>query len=238
MVAESLPYGWQERSPKQVAAIVLLILMAMVLSFVELPVVPGAEWLKYDPSGIVSLLATILYGSWIGVAVAVTSWIPHLVTDPLGAFMNIMATVSLILVVGTVYRRKPCLMHAVLGCAAGVVVSSAVSICLNFVVTPLYMGATYEQVASLVLPALLPFNVVKALANSVVAIVSYRKLKTRAPQCARSASKPTRRLRFARIPGGPVSETRAARHDRTPGKQVAFGPEGLLEFCVLKFSCT
>ena len=29
MVAESLPYGWQERSPKQVAAIVLLILMAM-----------------------------------------------------------------------------------------------------------------------------------------------------------------------------------------------------------------
>ena len=129
MVAESLPYGWQERSPKQVAAIVLLILMAMVLSFVELPVVPGAEWLKYDPSGIVSLLATILYGSWIGVAVAVTSWIPHLVTDPLGAFMNIMATVSLILVVGTVYRRKPCLMHAVLGCAAGVVVSSAVSIC-------------------------------------------------------------------------------------------------------------
>lgn len=50
MVAESLPYGWQERSPKQVAAIVLLILMAMVLSFVELPVVPGAEWLKYDRS--------------------------------------------------------------------------------------------------------------------------------------------------------------------------------------------
>ena len=38
MVAESLPYGWQERSPKQVAAIVLLILMAMVLSFVELSV--------------------------------------------------------------------------------------------------------------------------------------------------------------------------------------------------------
>lgn len=50
------------------------------------------------------------------------------------------------------------------------------SICLNFVVTPLYMGAAYEQVAALVLPALLPFNVFKALANSIVAIVSYRKL--------------------------------------------------------------
>ena len=41
MVAESLPYGWQGVREKQVAAIVLLILMAMVLSFVELPVVPG-----------------------------------------------------------------------------------------------------------------------------------------------------------------------------------------------------
>ena len=29
MVAESLPYGWQERSPKQVAAIVLLIILAL-----------------------------------------------------------------------------------------------------------------------------------------------------------------------------------------------------------------
>lgn len=173
---DKLPYGWRKRSPKQIAAIVLLILMAMVLSFVEVPVVPGAEWLKYDPSGIVSLLATLLYGSWIGVGIAVASWIPHIISDPLGAFMNIMATVSLILVVGTVYRRRPSLLHAVLGCAAGVVVSSAVSICLNFVVTPLYASSTYEMVAAMVLPALLPFNVLKALANSVVAIVSYRKL--------------------------------------------------------------
>lgn len=175
---DDVPYGWQKRSPKQAAAIVLLILMAMVLSFVELPVVPGVEWLKYDPSGIVSLLSTILYGSWIGVGVAVASWIPHIFTDPLGALMNIMATVSLIVVVGTVYRRKPSLLHAVLGCAAGVIVSTVVAICLNFVVTPLYMGATYGQVTAMVLPALLPFNVFKALANSVVAIVSYRKLAT------------------------------------------------------------
>lgn len=173
---DGLPYGRRERSPKQIAAIVLLVLMAMVLSFVEAPVVPGAEWLKYDPSGVISLLATLLYGSWIGVGVAVASWIPHLLTDPLGAFMNIMATVSLILVVGRVYRRRPSLMHAVLGCAAGVVVSTAVSVCLNFVVTPLYASATYEMVAAMVLPALLPFNVFKALANSVLAIVSYRKL--------------------------------------------------------------
>lgn len=173
---DKLSGGWRRRSPKQVVAIVLLILMAMVLSFVRFPVASGAAWLKYDPSGIVSLLATFLYGPWIGMGVAAASWIPHLVTDPLGASMNIMNTVSLIVVVGTVYRRNPGLPHAILGCVAGVVVSAAVSICLNFVVTPLYMGATYDQVAQMVLPVLLPFNVFKALANSIISIVSYRKL--------------------------------------------------------------
>lgn len=173
---DALAHEWHKCSPKQIAAVVLLVLMAMVLSFVEFPVVPGAEWLKYDPSGVVSLLAAILYGPWVGAAVAVAAWIPHLVADPLGAFMNIMATLSLIFVAATLYRRKPDLTHAILGCAAGVVAVSAVAICLNFVVTPLYMGATYEEVAALVLPALLPFNVFKALANSVIAIVSCRKL--------------------------------------------------------------
>ncbi len=173
-----LPSGWQKRPPKQIAAIVLLILMAMVLSFVEAPIVPGAGWLKYDLSGVISLLATLLYGSWIGIAVTAISWIPHLIANPLGAFMNIMATTSLIVVVGAVYRRRPGLPYAVLGCAAGVVFSTAVSVCLNFVVMPLYVETTYEQIAALVLPALLPFNVFKALANAALAMVLYRRLAT------------------------------------------------------------
>ncbi len=173
---DNLPHGWEKRSSKQTVAIVLLVLMSMVLSFVEVPIVPAAQWLKYDTSGVMSLIAVILYGPWIGIGVAVASWVPHLINDPIGAFMNIAVTVTLILVVGEMYRRKPCFSRAILGCACGTVIACVVAICLNFVVTPAYTGATYEEVVALVLPALLPFNVFKAVANSVLAVASYRKL--------------------------------------------------------------
>lgn len=169
-------FGSYRRSPKQAVAIVLLVLMAMVLSFVGFPVAFGAEWLKYDLSGVVSVLTTLLYGSWVGIGVAAASWIPHLVTDPLGASMNIINTVSLIVVAGSLYRRKPGLSHAVLGCLAGIAVSVVVSICLNFVVTPLYTRGSYQDVLSMVLPIILPFNLFKGLLNSLIAIVSFRKL--------------------------------------------------------------
>jgi len=168
--------GVRGRSPKQLAALVILILMAMVTSFVEIPLIPNAEWLKYDPSGIIAVLATLLYGPWVGTAVAVLAWIPRLVTDPLGAFMNIMASVSMVIVMGLIYRQYPTFKRAVEGACVGVVVSVLVSICLNFVVTPLYLPATYEDVAALVLPSLLPFNVIKAVVNGAVALVVYRKL--------------------------------------------------------------
>ena len=171
-----VPRGWKNRSSKQSVAIVLLILMSMVLSFVEIPIIPTAQWLQYDMSGVMSLIAAILYGPWIGIGVAVASWVPHLVSNPIGSLMNIAVTVTLIVVVSEMYRRKPCFSRAVSGCACGTVVACAVAICLNFVVTPAYTGATYEDVVALVLPALLPFNALKALINSAIAVASYRRL--------------------------------------------------------------
>lgn len=175
---DDVPRGWNNRSSKQSVAIVLLILMSMVLSFVEIPIIPTAQWLKYDMSGVMSLIAAILYGPWVGIGVAVASWIPHLINNPIGSFMNIVATVALIVVVSEMYRRKPCFSRAVSGCICGTVVACVVAVCLNFVVTPAYMDASYEDIVALVLPALLPFNVFKALINSVIAVASYRRLSS------------------------------------------------------------
>ena len=170
------PSGWKQRSTKQSVAIVLLIFMSMVLSFVEFSIIPEAEWLKYDTSGVVSLIATFLYGPWIGTGVAFASWIPHLLNNPIGSFMNIAMMLTLIIVAGEVYRRKPCFSRAILGCACGTVLACGVAICLNFAVTPAYMGASYEEILALLLPAILPFNLFKALANSFLAVISYRRL--------------------------------------------------------------
>ena len=162
---------------KQVATFVILILMAMVLSFIDTPLIPGVDWLTYDPSGVVVGLTALLWGPWQGVAVAALSWIPHLATGFLGASMNIMASASMAVVFGSLCRRRRGVARVALAGAASVAAATVVSVCLNFVVTPMYLSTTYEAVAALVVPYLLPFNVIKAAANVTLAAVAYFKLR-------------------------------------------------------------
>ena len=169
-----MPVPSTQWSSKQLAIYVVLVLMSMVLSFIEVSFFLGAPWLLYDASGAVAALAALMYGPWMGVAVAALSWIPHLVGDPLGAFMNIMASASMALVLGSVARKgcpKPLFAGGVL---ASVALATAVSICLNFVVTPLYFSMTYQDVVALVAPYLLPFNLLKAALNVAAALAAHR----------------------------------------------------------------
>ncbi|MEG0072245.1 MAG: ECF transporter S component [Raoultibacter sp.] len=166
----------RERSPKQMAALAILIAMAMVLSFVEIPLIESAPWLKYDASGIIALLAMLIYGPLAGVAVAILAWVPHLVTNPLGAFMNIIASVVVVVVMWLIYRKKRSLPFAIGGALVGSACSIIVSIALNFLVMPIYLPLTFIDVANSILPALLPYNIAKLAINCAVALVAYRKL--------------------------------------------------------------
>lgn len=167
----------KDRSSRKTAALVLLAAMAMTLSFVEIPLIQSAPWLQYDPSGAVSALVSLLFGPWVGAAVAVCSWTPHLVADPLGAFMNIMSASSLALTVSAARGKSDAPLRLAAACLAAVAASAAISICLNFVVTPVYLGVSYDYVAATVMPSLLPFNIVKSSVNVTLAAVASVKIK-------------------------------------------------------------
>lgn len=177
MMTDILPQGWSERSAKQIVAIVILVLLTMTLSFIELPVAPQAHWLKYDPSGIVTLLAALLYGPAVGMVVAVLAWVPHLIVSPVGSLMNIASTTVLLLTMSAVYRRKPTFGFAVVGALVGVAAVVAVMSCLNMAITPLVVhDVTYQDVTSLVPSAVAPFNLGKASVNAAVTVACYRPL--------------------------------------------------------------
>ncbi len=74
-------------STKRIAMYALFVAPSMAVSFVEFPIVPGVEWLKYDPSGIVSLVAGFAYGPAAAVIVSVLGFLPHLFTNPWGTLM-------------------------------------------------------------------------------------------------------------------------------------------------------
>jgi riboflavin transporter FmnP len=174
-------------STRTIALEALLCAAAMALSFVEIPS-PGAAFLKYDPSGIFPLLAGLWFGAWPAVIVGVISWIPHLLMNPVGALMAIAVNLALALPVAWMMhtgRRKdgshssanrfahqsarPSVGRLIAALAVGTVVSIAIAIGANLIVTPLYTSASVNAVARMIVPILLPFNAFKSIVNCVVA---------------------------------------------------------------------
>jgi riboflavin transporter FmnP len=67
-----------------------------------------------------------------------------------------------------IYRRQRTMRGAVLGLVVGGIVCLAACIVGNLIVTPFYTGMPLEAVIGLIVPALLPFNLIKIVANCVV----------------------------------------------------------------------
>lgn len=168
--------GW---STKRIATTALFCAVAAIATlFLEFPILPGVTFLKYDPSAIVALVAGFAFGPGTGLLVSVLPYLVHLATQSgvYGALMAIIATLSLVLPASLVYQRMTSFKGAVLGMVVGAVVCLAVVIGANIVITPLYMGAPRETVIAMIVPALLPFNLLKVAINCVVTALVYKPL--------------------------------------------------------------
>ncbi|MBP3892710.1 MAG: ECF transporter S component [Atopobiaceae bacterium] len=168
--------GW---STKRIATTALFCAVAAIATlFIEFPILPGVTFLKYDPSAIVALVAGFAFGPSTGVVVSVLPYLVHLATQSgvYGAFMAIVATLSLVLPASIVYQRDTSFRGALIGMAVGAVVCLVTTIIANIIVTPLYMGAPREAVIGMIVPVLLPFNAIKIAINCVVTALVYKPL--------------------------------------------------------------
>jgi len=104
-------------------------------------------------------------------------YLVHLAT-PSGAYgvlMAMLATLSLVVPASLVYRRDTTRRGAVIGMVVGGVICVAICIAGNLVITPLFSPKmTLDDVIGLILPALLPFNVIKIVLNCVLTGLIYK----------------------------------------------------------------
>lgn len=166
--------GW---STKRIAITALMCAVAAICTlFLEFPILPGVTFLKYDPSAIVALIAGFAFGPATGVVVSTVSYLPHIATQSgiYGMVMAIIATLSLVLPASLVYRRNTTMRGALVGMGVGAVVCLACCIAANLVITPIYMGAPVQTVVDMIVPVLLPFNIIKIVINCVVCTLVYK----------------------------------------------------------------
>ncbi|EFH27272.1 hypothetical membrane protein [Gardnerella vaginalis AMD] len=73
-----------------------------------------------------------------------------------------------------IYKKMHTRKGAIIGLLAGSIIAIALAIAGNLVITPLYAHMTVSQVVALIIPALLPFNIIKLALHVVVTMLIYK----------------------------------------------------------------
>ena len=161
---------------KRITTIAMLCALAYVVMAVGR--VPVVLFLKYDPKDVVITLGGLIWGPMtaclVSVLVSVLEMFTVSDTGILGCIMNILSTCAFACTASAIYRKKRTLAGAVAGLAAGCAVMVSAMLLWNYLITPLYMGYPREAVAELLLPAFLPFNLLKSGLNAGITFLLYK----------------------------------------------------------------
>ena len=161
---------------RKLVTMALLCAIGVLLSFVEFPLLPGVTWLKYDASAMPALVCGFAYGPGAGLAVGVVGAIIHgiLMADFTGALMNILVVIGFVGPAAFVYARQRTFRGALWGLALSVVAAIVMAVVGNLLLTPSWLGVPFDAVVALIIPVLVPFNLLKALINGALTIVVYK----------------------------------------------------------------
>ena len=168
-----------ERIRKMVTMAILVAISIVLVSVIHVPLIPAVPFLEYDPADIPILIGAFAYGPVAGIILTVvTSVIQGLTVSAssglYGIIMHIIATSVLVLVPSGIYRVRHTKKGAILGLVCGTIAMALVMLPANHFITPVFMGVPTEVLDALLLPGILPFNLIKAGINSVVTFLVYK----------------------------------------------------------------
>ena len=155
-------------STKQLVTMALMCALGALFMYVQLPILPSAPFLTYDPSLVPAMVCGFAYGPGADTAVAAMAIVIHALTtgDWVGALMNLVATL--------VYQKMHTYKGAVIGLVLGVVAATALSMVANLTIGVWFWYGSVDVIAPLMLPAVLPFNLIKTVLNSVLTLAVYK----------------------------------------------------------------
>jgi riboflavin transporter FmnP len=159
----------------------MLIALSMIAGyFIHFPILPQAPFLLYDPGNVFLLIGSFKLGPKIGVLMCfITAILFALITGqggPYGALMNFLATGTLIFVSSQIYLLNHTKRGAILGMILGTLAMTLIMIPANLIITPFYLGVEREIVIKMLIPAIIPFNLLKGIISGFLTFILYKRL--------------------------------------------------------------
>ncbi len=158
--------------------------MGMFIALAYVSVV-ATEWipkvsgiLSYEPKDAIIVIAGFIFGPLscviLSVAVSLLELVTVSSTGPWGFLMNAIASCAFTVPAALFYRLNRSRKGALMGLGAAMLSMTGMMILWNYIVTPLYMGVPREEVAKMLVPTFLPFNLIKGGLNAGLVMLLYK----------------------------------------------------------------
>lgn len=167
------------QTTRKLTTLAMLTAISVVLiTLVHIPY-PLAPFLEYDPADIPIFIGTFLYGPIAGLSITlVVSLIQGLTVSStsggIGIIMHFLATGMFALSAGNIYRCQHTRRGAMNALVLGGLAMTVVMVFCNLIFTPIFLKTPIEEVVPMLLPTIIPFNLLKAGVNGIVTYFVYK----------------------------------------------------------------
>lgn len=157
----------------------LCALSLILVLLINFPILPAVPFMKYDPADIPILIGSFLFGPVAGIFLTLIVAIMQglfISGDGgiIGIIMHFLATGTFVGISGFIYQRTRTKQAAVVGLFLGAIAMTIVMVFCNLLLTPIFLGAPLKTVIELLLPAIIPFNLIKAGLNAIITYFIYK----------------------------------------------------------------
>ncbi|NLM52654.1 MAG: ECF transporter S component [Firmicutes bacterium] len=169
-----------KRNTKHVVTLAMLAAVSVLLMYlVRFPIFPAAPFLEYDMADVPILIGTFLLGPISGLILTVVVSIIQAMTVSassgwIGAVMHICATGGFVIAAGLIYGKFRTRKGAAAALITGSLIMTLLMIPLNLIFTVRFLGAPREVVVAMLVPTIIPFNLIKGFANSIITFAVYK----------------------------------------------------------------
>lgn len=156
------------------AIMAMLTALSIVLVYViHFPLIPAAPFLEYDAADVPVLIGAMMLGPVSGLITLLAVCLIQALTVSaasgwIGFMMHFIASSVLVLISSLIYKRKKTTLSLIIGLIVGSIAMTVVMIPLNLIFTGIFMGAGTQAVVEMLIPAIIPFNLLKAGINSAI----------------------------------------------------------------------
>ena len=168
---------------KKTVTLAMLAAMAVVATLIiRVPFAFAPPAMRYDPQDVFILLGGFIFGplaaAGMSAAVALIRFAISSTTGHYGLLMNFVSTFSFVVPAAIVYFKIRSFKGAIVGLIVGMIVMVPTMLLMNYLIVPLYTPVPREAVVGLLIPAILPFNLLKGGINAAIILMIYNPIMT------------------------------------------------------------